>query len=94
VKPIDFSRETWESIQPEWPTRLAKVLEAWRTHGPGTTAELAAKSGMSILSLRPRTTELLQAGLLVLAGFRKHEGIYRAVGDYEWALYKLEKMAE
>jgi hypothetical protein len=40
--------------------------EAWVVYGPGTTREVAAKAGIDLLTFRPRSTELLQVGLLII----------------------------
>lgn len=63
-------------------------------HGPATTRDLAGRLGADILSVRPRVTELYQAGLVTLDDERPasnsqtltpsnsrtpHEGVYRAV---------------
>jgi hypothetical protein len=50
--------------------------------GPCTTAELAEESGLNILRVRPRVTELVQLGLARLAAVqvKKTEGRYEAVG--------------
>jgi predicted transcriptional regulator len=79
MTPSDIRDMTWEDLQPYLEGRRTAVLEAWRKHGPGTTRQLARLSGIDLLTLRPRTTELVQVGLLQLAGQDGHEGIYRAV---------------
>lgn len=48
----------------------ARVLEAIR-HQPGTADEIAARLGADILSIRPRTTELLNQGLIETTGERR-----------------------
>ena len=80
MKPIDFRNETFASIQNRIAGSRAAVLAAWKTHGPCTTEELAERSGLSILSLRPRTTELLDLGFVRLNEDQaaKGEGTYRA----------------
>ncbi len=75
----DLSLLTWEAIQPLLRGRRLRVLETWRTHGRGTTQQMAARAGISILTFRPRTTELLQLGLLTLVDHAGTEGIYEAV---------------
>ena len=92
MRPIDYRNETWESIKRRIAGDRLRVYEAWIKHGPCTTEELYARSGIRILSLRPRTTELLQLGLVVLvpaelragsaAGHDRPKnsgGVYRAV---------------
>lgn len=66
MKPIDFRNETFEAIQSRLVDLRRTVWEAWMQHGPGTTREVAKKSGIDILTFRPRTTELFQLGLVVL----------------------------
>ena len=79
MKPIDFRDATFETVQGYVAGQRERVLLAWRTHGPGTTAEVCARATMSILSFRPRTTELLELGFVCLADEQpvKGEGTYR-----------------
>lgn len=67
MKPIDFRNATFTDLQERISGQREAVLRAWQQHGPCTTEELAERSGISILTLRPRTTELYQIGYLVLA---------------------------
>lgn len=64
MKPTDFRNATFWSLRGELEGLRRQTYEAWRKYGPGTTREIATKSGISILTLRPRSTELLQIGLL------------------------------
>lgn len=78
-----------------------QVYRAWIDHGPGTTREIAHRSGIDILNVRPRTTELLQAGAIVEyddaavsishGGFR--EGCYRVRLLSEWAEWHTSQAA-
>lgn len=81
MKPIDYRNETFEALQTRGlvSERLA-VYEAFRKHGPGTTREIAQRSGIDILNLRPRATELYQLGFLKLVECEcgSNEGVYRA----------------
>jgi len=79
MDPIDLRNETWEMLQARIVGQRLTVLEAWREHGPGTTRELALASGMDILGVRPRTTELVELGLVRLVGRKDHEGIYEYI---------------
>jgi hypothetical protein len=85
MKPIDFRMATFDDLQLRIAGGRAEVLAAWRKHGTCTTQELAELSGISILTLRPRTTELFQLGFVCLADHQpaKGEGIYRARTDAE-----------
>lgn len=80
MKPEDLRDLTWETLQPMLRAVRGDVLAAWRRHGPCTTAQLAEKCGsITILTIRPRTTELYQLGLLELTSRDGTEGIYTAV---------------
>lgn len=92
MKPIDFRNATFDTVQTYIAGQREAVLAAWRKHGPGTTAEVCARATMSILSFRPRTTELYQLGFVTLAedqgtkGPRDQgtkEGTYRVRTDPE-----------
>lgn len=53
-------------------------------HGPGTTRQIAGWTGLDLLTVRPRVTELCDLGFARLAGKQKREGIYMAC-TYEQA---------
>ena len=78
--PLDFRNATFADLQARLHGQRSIVLRAWQRHGPGTTAQVASRAGMSILSFRPRSTELFQLGYICLADQQpaKGEGIYRA----------------
>lgn len=80
MEPIDFKKATYEDLEGRIRGQRERALLAWRMHGPGTTARVARRAGMSILSFRPRTTELYQLGYLRLADEqpRRGEGVYQA----------------
>jgi hypothetical protein len=75
MRPIDYRNETWESIKRRIAGDRMRVYDAWTKHGPCTTEELFARSGIRILSLRPRTTELMQLGLVELVPVDRCAGI-------------------
>jgi len=81
MNPIDLRNETFESLQSRVTGLRLMVLGAWREHGAGTTRELAARVGMDILAVRPRTTELVDLGFVRLVSRQGHEGVYAAVSD-------------
>lgn len=87
MEPIDYRNATFDSLQERLTGRRAQVLDAWRQHGPATTEELAERSGLSILTLRPRTTELYQLGFVVLADAESvattKGAVYRAASPTE-----------
>jgi len=87
MKPIDLRNATWETIRASLQGRLLAVFQVWQAHGPGTTRQVALRSGYDILSLRPRTTDLYQCGLIELAGRNGDEGIYRARSKADWEVW-------
>ena len=86
MKPIDFSRATFADISRELGELRMAVWRALQSYGPCTTAELAAAMEMDLLTVRPRVTELMSVGLIVLDGDRRgREVIYRALPVHEAA---------
>lgn len=93
MNPTDYRNATWEEVQQSLRKMLLKVYDAWLFWGPGTTEQIAAKAGISILTFRPRSTDLFQMGLLRLADRAEARdaqrmtkgGVYAAVGrlDFE-----------
>ncbi len=81
MKPVDFRNETFASLQARLAGQRQHVLLCWRAHGPGTTEEVAARAGMSILSFRPRTTELYQLGFI--ACMEEQSGVQRSAFSVE-----------
>lgn len=81
MKPIDYRNESFEQVSARLGGLRATVFAAWEQYGPCSTEDLAERSGISVLTVRPRTTDLYQMGFVVLAsdGPRGgHGGIYRA----------------
>lgn len=68
--------------------RLARVYAAWLRHGPATTRQLAILSGIDLLSLRPRTTDLLALGLVECVASEAGEGLYRARDQAAWETWR------
>jgi predicted transcriptional regulator len=81
MQPIDYRNETWEDVQKRVEGLRRAVYYALRQHGPCTTRELAQKSGIDLLTVRPRVTELHQIGFVELASPEPGagEGQYQAV---------------
>ena len=81
---LDIRNATFESLQKSLNARCLQVLAALRVHGPCTTAALAEKSGIAVLHVRPRITDLLGMGFVVLATAKRgREGVYLALSDAE-----------
>lgn len=93
MKPIDFRDATFASLQTQLPGQLNAVYRAWVALGPGTTRQVALRSEIDILTLRPRTTDLIDIGLVELCGSEKNEGVYRARSQAEWETWSNEQRA-
>ena len=79
MKATDARNLTWEQIRGHLAGMRERVYRAFVSHGAGTTQEVAAEAGISILTLRPRTTELVSLGLVEIISVRDGEGVYRAI---------------
>jgi hypothetical protein len=91
VKPVNCRNRTFTGIRSELHGRLQGVYCAWIAHGPCTTRQLAARAGLDILNVRPRTTELVQMGLVELVDGNGREGVYRARSQAEWEAWEGEQ---
>lgn len=78
MAPLDYRNATFNDLKSRLSGLRIEVYQAHLDYGPGTTKEIADRSGLSLLTLRPRTTELLDLGFVELIGGHGHEGIYRA----------------
>ena len=88
---LDIRNATWDEVRMTLNGRLKSVYEAWRSWGAGTTRGLAKWSGIDILNVRPRTTDLTKLGLICLEGVDGGEGIYRARTENEWRAWVEEQ---
>lgn len=82
MKPVDFRNETWAEVQQRVQSgeERSQVWMALLEHGPATTRELADAMGWTLENVRPRVTELYQAGFVVTTGERRQKGgVYRAL---------------
>lgn len=89
MKPVDIRNETFSSLKERLQGQRKAVYWAWQVYGPGTTKDVANRSAMSILTFRPRTTELYQMGAIMLLEEETKaahgEGVYMARCETEWA---------
>lgn len=85
MKGTDIRDENWRSLRGHVGARLHLVHAALLAHGPLTTAELAARMGKSVLSVRPRVTDLVTFGLARCVGRNGRDGVYRAVNWHDAA---------
>lgn len=90
MTPTDYRNATFASLRDELTDLRRAALQAWATHGPGTTAQVAAHSGLSLLTFRPRTTELGQCGLVECIGRAGHSGVYQVTTADAWAAWQQE----
>jgi len=79
MQAIDIRDNNWKNILERVTGEREIVYRLWQEFGPATNRELAQKSSRDLLSIAPRTTELLQLGLLELIGQKEHRGIYQAI---------------
>ena len=85
MTPIDIRNTTYDALKGSLRLRLIDCFRVWCAHGPGTTRAVAAEAGWDLLSLRPRTTDLYDLGLVELVGHQRGEGgIYRARDQAQW----------
>lgn len=77
MKPAELRNATWREVLTHITDDMHRVADAWLQHGPGTTRQVAEKSGISLLTFRPRTTDLFQLGFVECIGASGTEGIYR-----------------
>jgi hypothetical protein len=79
MKTTDTRDMTWDELRDALDGLRARVWEWLRLHGPATTSGIAEGSGMGILTVRPRVSELAVLGFVELVGRDGREGVYRAV---------------
>jgi hypothetical protein len=84
INPAEIRDANWHSLRAHLSGRLKAVYAAWVVHGPATTRALATRSGMDILNIRPRTTDLVKLGLVECVHVDHGEGVYRARSQAEW----------
>lgn len=76
LKPAELRNATWSQVLEHVTDDMQRVHSAYAAHGPGTTREVSEKSGISLLTLRPRTTDLYQLGFVECIDRRGGEGVY------------------
>jgi len=80
--------ETYDGVRAALPSLRARVLDALEAAGRATGYEIAERTGLGILTVRPRLTELSQAGLVVACGRvrrgRISETVWRVASKEEW----------
>jgi hypothetical protein len=99
MKPTDYRNDTWNKVRENLAGRRLAVYAELSRLGPCTTRELAEQSGMDLLTIRPRVTELVQLGFAVLlppSDPQKpgHEGTYEARTEEQALNTFLTRVAE
>lgn len=79
MRPIDMRNLTWRTVLTHVTADMLRVHQAWLEQGPGTTRAVAQRAGISLLTFRPRTTDLYNLGLVALTGADGGEGVYAFV---------------
>jgi len=93
MKPIDLRNANFINVRQGLTQALQDVFAAWELFGPGTTREVAEKSGIDLLTFRPRTTDLFHIGMVELCGSaRSTEGVYQAVTAERWESWRLGQL--
>lgn len=94
MNPAALRNTNFESLRASLADRCADVYRAFTEHGPCSTAQLAERTGIGLLSLRPRTTDLHDLGLLCAAGERMENGkratIYAVTDRATWQQWRAE----
>ena len=85
ITPEQVRNWTWEEVQTAVTGTRQRVFAALKAGGPQTTSQLAAATGINLLTVRPRMTELYDLGVVRLAGREPNgtQGIYEAVPEHE-----------
>lgn len=79
MKTTDPRDITWQDIRGRM-TGTREVIHAWLlSHGPATTESIALGTGIGLLTVRPRVSELCAWGFAEITGRVKHEGVYQAI---------------
>ena len=79
MNPAAIALDNWHNIQQKLQGLREQVYRAMLMAGPQTTQDLADIVDLSILTVRPRVTELCELGLAELAGRSGRHGLYRAI---------------
>lgn len=80
MKPVDYRNQAFEDLEKRGRSGIrGKVYAGYQVHGPCTTRELAERIGICILTVRPRTTELIELHLVACTGRPGPEGTYHAL---------------
>lgn len=94
MTPTELRNTNFEQLRTSLTERMLDVYRAFEAHGPCSTAQLAEKSGIGLLSVRPRAHDLHVVGLLCEAGERMENGkratIYAITERATWQRWHAE----
>lgn len=79
----DIKLDNWQAVQSRLTDHRLAVWQALAHRGESTSRKLANYMDEDVLTIRPRLTELLQMGFVILTGKVGHEGTYRACSREE-----------
>src|SRR5688572_19770987 len=82
---LETSRQSAEKIATHAATVRDKVATLYKHGYVGTPDKIAAALGISILTVRPRVTELIKRGLLIDTGARQKNESGHSAKVYRWA---------
>lgn len=92
MTPAELRNHNFATLRDSLAERRRDVYRAFCDHGPATTFELSEKSGIGILTVRPRTCELAEMGLLCKAGERVENGkrvtVYAITDRATWTAWR------
>lgn len=85
MNPGDVRNLTWQEVQNLVTGARERVFAALREGGPMTTTRIAAATGIHLLTVRPRVSELVDLGLVRCTGRSEtsKEGVYEALPEHE-----------
>lgn len=83
-KHTDTSYEAAEAAAPKAKKFHNAIILQLKTHGPMTADECAKRLGESVLSIRPRFSELFQKGIIRDTGRRHRNDSGRRAAVWEW----------
>lgn len=79
MTPADVRNLSWEELRDHLAGPRAAVWEWLRNHGPATTTAISEGTGIPLLTVRPRMTELVQLGFADCVGRLRREGVYASI---------------
>jgi len=84
MKAVDYRNESFDQVKSRIDSTRSFIWQRMQEAASAlTTREIAELTGVDLLTVRPRVTELLQLGFVEVAGGAGHEGRYRALSNFE-----------